>query len=214
MLALHVCYFVFFLSITKSCLTLATPWILACQVPLNLVNGILQARTLEWVAVSFSRGSSRPRNQPRVSCIAGRFFTDWAMWEALSIPATTIAVQATSPAWITIKASNCSPCLLSLNPLVHSLHSTFLIFLKLKMIRLLLCLKAQLFFTTLRIKFKSPRDLMKHVLPILTCLCHFLFSLLMPTLYPLPTSWGWSTNIPHQNYLERLVKKSRSLHSN
>ena len=32
-------------------------------------------RILEWVAYSFSRGSSQPRNQPRVSCIAGRFFT-------------------------------------------------------------------------------------------------------------------------------------------
>ena len=185
-----------------------------CSLPGSSVHGILLARTLEWVAISFSRGSFRPRNKTQVSCTAGRFFTDWAMREALSIPATTIAVQATSPAWITIKASNCYPCLLSLNPLVHSLHSTFQIFLKLKLIRLLLCLKAQLFLTTLRIKFKSPRGLRKHVLPILTCLCHFLFSLLIPTLYPLPTSWGWSTNILHQNYLKRLVKKSRSLHSN
>ena len=39
------------------------------------VRGILQARTLEWVAYPFSRRSSQPRNQTRVSCIAGRFFT-------------------------------------------------------------------------------------------------------------------------------------------
>ena len=39
------------------------------------VSGILQARTLEWVAISFSRGSSQPRNQSQVSCIAGRFLT-------------------------------------------------------------------------------------------------------------------------------------------
>ena len=39
------------------------------------VHGILQARILEWVAVSFSRVSSRPRNITQVSCIAGRFFT-------------------------------------------------------------------------------------------------------------------------------------------
>ena len=38
------------------------------------VLGVLQARILEWVAVPFSRGSSQPRNQTRVSCIAGRFF--------------------------------------------------------------------------------------------------------------------------------------------
>ena len=46
------------------------------------VHGILQAITLEYVAISFFRGSSRPRNRTRNSCIAGRFFTDWAMREA------------------------------------------------------------------------------------------------------------------------------------
>ena len=39
-------------------------------------------RILEWVAYHFSRGSSQPRNWTRVSCIAGRFFTSWATWEA------------------------------------------------------------------------------------------------------------------------------------
>ena len=39
-------------------------------------------RILEWVAYPFSSGSSRPRNQTVVSCIAGRFFTSWATWEA------------------------------------------------------------------------------------------------------------------------------------
>ena len=39
------------------------------------VHGILQARTLEWVAISFSRESSQPRNQTWVSCIVGRCFT-------------------------------------------------------------------------------------------------------------------------------------------
>ena len=47
-------------------------------------QGILQARILEWLAFPFSRGSSWPRNQTRVSCIAGRFFTNWAIGEALS----------------------------------------------------------------------------------------------------------------------------------
>ena len=49
------------------------------------VHGILQARILEWVAVSFSRGSSQPRNQTRVSCIADRFFTSWTTRKALYI---------------------------------------------------------------------------------------------------------------------------------
>ena len=44
-----------------------------------IVLGILQVRILEWVAVPFSRGSSQPRDQTQVSCIAGRFFTNWAI---------------------------------------------------------------------------------------------------------------------------------------
>ena len=42
-----------------------------------MVHGILQARILEWVAFSFSRESSQPRNQTQVSLIVGRFFTSW-----------------------------------------------------------------------------------------------------------------------------------------
>ena len=49
---------------------------------LYIVHGILQARILEWVAFPFSRGSSQPRDQTQVSCIAGRFFTSWATREA------------------------------------------------------------------------------------------------------------------------------------
>ena len=51
--------------------------------PMNYtVHGILQVRILEWVAFSFSRGSSQPRYQTQVSCIAYRFFTSWATREA------------------------------------------------------------------------------------------------------------------------------------
>ena len=46
----------------------------ACSQPGTSVHGILQERILEWVAISFSRGSSRPRDRTWVSCIAGRFF--------------------------------------------------------------------------------------------------------------------------------------------
>ena len=58
----------------------ATPWPAAHQAPLFM--GILQARTLEWVAFPFSRGSSQPKDQTQVSCTAGRFFTDWTTREA------------------------------------------------------------------------------------------------------------------------------------
>ena len=46
------------------------------------VHGILQARILEWVAFTFSRGSSQSRDQTQVSHIAGGFFTSWAAREA------------------------------------------------------------------------------------------------------------------------------------
>ena len=45
-----------------------------CSPPGSSVHGIVQERILEWVAIPFSRGSSRPRDQTRVSCIVGRFF--------------------------------------------------------------------------------------------------------------------------------------------
>ena len=47
------------------------------------VHKILQARMPEWAAFPFSRGSSWPRGQTQVSCIAGKFFTSWATGEAL-----------------------------------------------------------------------------------------------------------------------------------
>ena len=46
-------------------------------------HGIFQARVLEWVAISFSRGSSRPRDRTLVSCIVSRRFTIWAIREVL-----------------------------------------------------------------------------------------------------------------------------------
>ena len=45
------------------------------QPPGSSVHGILQARILEWVTIPFSKGSSQPRDQTLISCIAGRFFT-------------------------------------------------------------------------------------------------------------------------------------------
>ena len=47
------------------------------------VHGIHQARTLEWVAFPFSRGSSQCRDWTQVSRIAGKFLTSWATREAL-----------------------------------------------------------------------------------------------------------------------------------
>ena len=72
----------------QSCPTLCHP--MDCSPPGSFVHGILQARTLEWVAISSSTGSFWPRDQIHVSCIGRRVFYHWAtrkaplrgIWEA------------------------------------------------------------------------------------------------------------------------------------
>ena len=59
--------------VAQSCLTLCDP--MDCSLPGSSFHGILQARVLEWVAISFSRGSSQPRDGTQVSRIPGRHFT-------------------------------------------------------------------------------------------------------------------------------------------
>ena len=59
--------------VAKWCLTLVTP---QTSSPGFSVHGILQARILEWVTISFSRGSSQPRDQTRISWIACGLFTN------------------------------------------------------------------------------------------------------------------------------------------
>ena len=49
------------------------------------VQGILQAKILEWVALPFSMRTSQPRDETQVFCIAGRFFMIWATMEAYTI---------------------------------------------------------------------------------------------------------------------------------
>ena len=63
-------------SVAQSCPTLCDP--MNCSPPGFSVHGMVQARILEWVAIPLSRGSSQPRDQTLVSCIAGRLFTVWA----------------------------------------------------------------------------------------------------------------------------------------
>ena len=59
--------------VTQCVLTLCDP--MDCSLPGFSVHGISQARILEWVAISSSRGSSPPRDWTYISCLAGRFFT-------------------------------------------------------------------------------------------------------------------------------------------
>ena len=67
-------------EVAQSCLTLCDP--MDCSPPGSSVHGIFQAGVLEWVAVSFSKGSSQPRDRTQVSHTAGRCFTVWATREA------------------------------------------------------------------------------------------------------------------------------------
>ena len=59
--------------VTQSCPTLCDP--MDCSPPGSSVHEVFQARILEWIAISFSRGSSGPRDWTQVSYIAGGFFT-------------------------------------------------------------------------------------------------------------------------------------------
>ena len=63
----------------------ATPWTVAYQAPPSM--GFFWARVLEWVVISFSRGSSQPRDRTQISCSVGRFFTIWATRE---VPRLTV----------------------------------------------------------------------------------------------------------------------------
>ena len=61
---------------SRSVMSLCNP--LDCSLPGSSIQGIFQARILEWVAISFSRRSSWPRDWTRVSCIVGIHLTVWA----------------------------------------------------------------------------------------------------------------------------------------
>ena len=77
-------------EVAQSCLTLCNP--MDCRLPCPSVR-IFQARVLELVAISLSRGSSQPRDQTLVSRIVGRRFTVWATqgsWLCVSIPKKTL----------------------------------------------------------------------------------------------------------------------------
>ena len=66
------CVYMKWVKVAQTCPTLCNP--MDC-----IVIGILQARTLEWVAFPFSSESSQPRNRTGISYIAGWLFTNWAM---------------------------------------------------------------------------------------------------------------------------------------
>ena len=78
-------------SVTQLCSTLCDH--MDCSPPDSSVHGILQARILEWVATSFSRASSEPRDQTCLSCSGRRILFCWATREAQNIINTAKAGQ-------------------------------------------------------------------------------------------------------------------------
>ena len=66
-------------EVAQSCPTLCEP--MDCSLPGSSVHGIFQAIVLEWIAISFSRGSSWPRDRTQVSHIVDRCFTVWAIMQ-------------------------------------------------------------------------------------------------------------------------------------
>ena len=75
-------FFIKWSEVAQLCPTLCDP--MDCSLPGSSIHGILQARILAWVAISFSRGSSPPRDRTWVSRIVGRRFTVWATREVFS----------------------------------------------------------------------------------------------------------------------------------
>ena len=71
-------------EVSQSCPTLCDPMdgslpgSMDSSLPGSAIHGIFQAKILEWAAISFSRGSSQPRDQTWVSCVGDRRFTVWA----------------------------------------------------------------------------------------------------------------------------------------
>ena len=79
-----------------------TPW--NCRLPGSSIHGIFQARVLGWVAISFSRGSSQPRDQTQASHIVGRHFTVWDTRKGLHL----IALSGSPYSSIWPKVLSCS----------------------------------------------------------------------------------------------------------
>ena len=67
-------------SVTQSCLALCDP--MDCSIPGSSVHGVFQTRMLEWVAISYSRRSSQPRDRGHVSCIGRQIIYYCVTWEA------------------------------------------------------------------------------------------------------------------------------------
>ena len=83
--------------VTQLCLTLSDP--MDCSLPGSSVHGILQARILEWVAISFSRGSSQPKDWNLGLLHCRQFLYHWASREACFINTFLFIVFGPITSW-------------------------------------------------------------------------------------------------------------------
>ena len=111
------CIYCVSVFIMFSCLTLFNPF--DNSPPGSSVHGILQARILEWIAILFFRGSSQPRDETWVSCIASRFFTIWAIREAQMLYTSPLSDSEVTQSCLTL----CDP--MDCSPPASSVHEIF-----------------------------------------------------------------------------------------
>ena len=81
--------------VAQSCPTLCDP--MDCSPPDSTVHGILEARILEWVAISCSRGSSDPGTEPRSPALAGGFFTTMPPGKPTAAPSPSSSLWGPHP---------------------------------------------------------------------------------------------------------------------
>ena len=96
-----------------------------CSPPGSSVHVILQVVILEWVTISFSGGSSQPRDQSQDSCFAGRFFTIWATSSVQSLCHVWLFATpwtAARQASLSITNSRSLPKLMSIESVMPSKH--------------------------------------------------------------------------------------------
>ena len=77
--------------------------------PSSSVHGIFQARVLEWVAISFSRGSSQPRDQTQVSCSGRWILYHCATWKVSSADVAAAAAKSLQSCLTLSNTMDCSP---------------------------------------------------------------------------------------------------------
>ena len=99
-----VCVYVCVCMLTQLCLTL---WDdpMGCSLPGSFIHGTFQARMLEWVTLSFSRGSSQPRHQTHVSsvsCIGRQILYHCTTWEAIPFSSAKALLS-----WDLVDTSSC-----------------------------------------------------------------------------------------------------------